>query len=187
MGNLFSSTEEQNNFSLSSDIQTNAESLRHEAHQLRLEAQEAAKQSQHEYQFGSRAQAKVLSTKKVNLYQQMNEKNRQAAALIFEQNNENRPKNFIDLHGLYVAEALTYLRQKLDQCRSEGILEVTVITGMGNNSPNNIAKIKPEVEKFARENRLKVTPHPGHLVLDLTIDKQDQSTSQSKSNECLIL
>ena len=183
MGNLFSSTEEQNNLTLSSGTQTNAESLRREAHQLRLEAQEAAKQSQHEYQFGSRAQAKVLSTKKAHLYHQMHDKNRQAAALIFEQNNQNRPKNFIDLHGLYVAEALRYLQQKLDQCRSEGIVQVTVITGMGNNSPNNIAKIKPEVEKFARENRLKVTPHPGHLLLDLALDKQDQS----KSNQCLIL
>lgn len=180
MGNLFSST-------VSSATQTSAESLRREAQQLRLEAQEVSKQSQHEYQFGSRAQAKVLSTKKSHLYQQMNDKNQQAAALIFEQNNQNRRKNSIDLHGLYVTEALTYLQQKLDQCRSEGVIQLTVITGMGNHSPNNIAKIKPEVEKFARENHLHITPHPGHLVLDLTINKPNPSTSDSSSNACFIM
>ena len=184
MGNLFSSSSQ---LDLQSNIETNAESLRHQANQLRLEAQALAKQSQQEYRFGCKSQAKVLSTRKANLYQQINEKNRQAAALIFNEYNHHRPKNVIDLHGLYVAEALKYLQDKVDQCRSEGIFEITVITGMGNNSPNNIAKIKPEVEKFAHDNQLKITSYAGHVVLNLAIDKQCQSTFEPKCEQCIIL
>ncbi|CAF4035520.1 unnamed protein product, partial [Rotaria sordida] len=32
------------------------------------------------------------------------------------------------------------------RCRSANLVQLTVITGMGNHSPNKIAKIKPEVE-----------------------------------------
>jgi DNA-nicking Smr family endonuclease len=195
MGNLFSSTEEVENSTLSnnpgvflqSGISDQAESLRNEASQLRLRAKVASKQSQSEYNFGSKAQAKVLSNRKNDLYRQMTEKNRQAAELIFEHFNQDRSSNVIDLHGLYVAEALRYLRNKLDECRAEKISQLTVITGFGNNSPNKIAKIKPEVENFARQNGLKATFHGGHIKIDLSTYNPQRTTNVQDSNECVIL
>jgi len=195
MGNLFSSTEEDDDSVLSnssgpflqSGIPTEAASLRNQARQLMLEARAASKQSQFEYRSGCKSQAKVLSIQKTTLYRQMEERNQQAAELIFEHFNQNRPNNIIDLHGLYVAEALKYLQDKLKECRSKNILQLTVITGMGNNSPDKMAKIKPEVEKFARENHFKITCHPGHIVVDLEKDDQYQTTNNQNTNECIIL
>jgi len=195
MGNLFSSTEEDDNSVLSnssrpfvqSGIPTEAASLRNQARQLMLEARAASKQSQFEYRSGFKSQAKVLSIQKTALYRQMDERNQQAAELIFEHFNRNRPNKIIDLHGLYVAEALKYLQDKLKECRSKNILQLTVITGMGNNSPNRIAKIKPEVEKFVRENRLKVTAYRGHLVVDLSTDDQYKTTNHQNTGQCIIL
>ena len=65
----------------------------------------------------------------------MREKNEQAANLIFKHFNDHRPSNVIDLHGLYVAEALKSLEGKLQACRAAKISQLTVITGMGNHSP----------------------------------------------------
>ena len=195
MGNLLSSIDE-DNYSISNSNTTSsspfsllnqAESLRREAHQLRSEAQRAAQQSQREYHSGSKAQAKVLSIEKADLYKRMNEKNRQAAELFIKHYNQNHPNNIIDLHGLYVAEALGYLQEKLIECRSKNIQQLTVITGMGNNSPNKIARIKPEVEKFARQNCLKITCYSGHVIVDLKTDNQSESIRHQNTNECIIL
>jgi DNA-nicking Smr family endonuclease len=195
MGNLFSSTDEVENSPLSnssgwlsqSGIPTGAALLRDEAHQLKLRAKEAAQQSQSEYCSGFKAEAKALSIKKANLYIQMNEKNQQAAELIFQHFNRNRSNNVIDLHGLYVAEALKYLKNKLDECREGKILQLTVITGIGNNSPNRIAKIKPEVEKFVHQNCLKVTSYGGHVIIDLSTYNQNKTTPSQNADECVIL
>jgi len=169
------------------DVLTKAESLRKKARQLQIKAKETSEQSQYEYHHGSKSKAKTLSIEKNDLYKQMHEKNCQAAALIFEHYNQNHPENVIDLHGLYVAEALEYLQKKLDDCRSKNISKLTVITGKGNNSPQNIAKIKPKVENFAQKNHLKVIPYDGHVVLELTTIYQYQTTGHQNNDGCIIL
>ena len=120
------------------------------------------------------------------LYQQANERNRQAAQLFFEHFNRDRAKDVIDLHGLYVAEALEYLQRKIDQCRSEKIQQVTVITGIGNNSPDNIAKIKPEVEKCAHQHGLKMIPCSGSVLLQLAVDEKNENPPSEKTHACAI-
>ncbi|CAF4743356.1 unnamed protein product, partial [Rotaria sp. Silwood2] len=140
-----------------------------------------SQQSQIEYYSGYKAEAKILSIQKTNLYRQMNEKNQQAAKLIIKHFNQNRPNNVIDLHGLYVEEALQYLQKQIDECRSNNISQLTVITGIGNNSQDKIARIKPKVENLARQNHLKMTPYGGHVVIDLT------ETNHQDTNGCIIL
>ncbi|CAF3233073.1 unnamed protein product [Rotaria sp. Silwood2] len=189
MGNTSSSTDEDNNStlpcssgsSLRPRILIEAESLRAEAQQLMFQAKAASEQSHIEYHSGYKSEAKILSIKKTNLYRQMNEKNQQAAKLIFKHFNQDRPNNVIDLHSLYVEEALQYLEKKLDECHSNNISQLTVITGIGNNSQDKIAKIKPKVENFARQNHLKMTPYGGHVVIDLT------ETNHQDTNGCIIL
>lgn len=189
MGNLLSSTSSTiPDSSIQSRILIEAQSLRQEAEQLRTEAKKVSEQSQYEYNSGSKSQAKALSTEKNALYKKMDEKNHRAAELIFEYHNQNRPRDVIDLHGLYVKEALKYVQNKLDECRSNNILQLTIITGMGNNSPNNIAKIKPEVQKYARENNLRITCYDGHILVDMTAGNQLTKTTNSQNkNECIIL
>lgn len=195
MGNLLSSTDEDDSFifisnsgsALRSSILTEAQSLRQEAFQLRSEAKRTSEQSQRAYHSGMKAQAKTLSIKKTDLYRQMEEKNRQAAELFFKHYNQNRPNNIIDLHGLYVSEALKYVEEKLDECRAKNISSLTIITGIGNNSPNRVAKIKPRVEKYARENALKITRYSGHIVVDLTERNRHETIGYQNTNECIIL
>ncbi|KAG8735966.1 hypothetical protein FRC10_009955 [Ceratobasidium sp. 414] len=56
------------------------------------------------------------------------------------------PPTRIDLHGLFVNEALVYTQGHIDRCRQDGVAETKIITGRGNNSKDGIAKIKPAVE-----------------------------------------
>ena len=163
------------------------ELLRREAHQLQVRAKETSEASQREYHCGSKPEAKRLSNMKNSLYDQMNEKKRQAAEIIFQYYNQHRPIDGIDLHGLYVVEALKYLQEKIDDCRSKNIKKLTVITGMGNNSPQNIAKIKPKVANFARKNDIKIDVYDGHVVLELVSSNQYQSSHHQNYNECIIL
>ncbi|UJR24544.1 hypothetical protein I4U23_005919 [Adineta vaga] len=186
MGNLFSIDEDNRSNSNESvtkspGIPIEATKLRNEARQLLLEAKIISKQSQDEYQYGCRAKAKDLSNKKISLYEQLNRKNEQAANIIFGYYNNNRAKNSIDLHGLYVDEALKYLQEKLDRCRLENISELTVITGMGNHSTNGIAILRPKIEEFVRKNALQTTFYSGHVIIDLS------SNIPRTTNECIIL
>ncbi|CAF0868015.1 unnamed protein product [Adineta steineri] len=119
---------------------------------------EASRHSQLEYQFGNKSQAKLLSINKNNLYIQMNEKNQQAAEFIFKHFNQN-----------------------------QNLSQLTIITGMGNNSPNKIPKIKPQVEEFVRRNNLKVTYYDGHIVVDISTNNGNKIINDRNSNECIIL
>ncbi|CAF4348663.1 unnamed protein product, partial [Adineta steineri] len=65
--------------------------------------------------------------------------------------------------------------------------QLTIIIGMGNNSPNKIPKIKPQVEDFVRRNNLKVTFYDGHIVIDLSINDGNKIINDRNSNECIIL
>jgi DNA-nicking Smr family endonuclease len=196
MGNVFTSSNNDgiktssssSESSLSqSDVLTKAESLREKANQLQSNAKQASKQSQWEYRFGSKSEAKILSNEKKALYKQMNERRRQAAALIFGHYNGDRPADVIDLHGLYVAEALEYLQRKIDDCRAKNILQLKAITGMGNHSPDKIAKIKPKVEEFALQNHLNMTSFDGYVILKLSENRQYQMPISQNNTECIIL
>ena len=197
MGNAFKSSKDGNISTLPSSCESpssqsdaaliEANSLRQKADQLQSQATQLSKQSQWEYQHGSKSEAKKLSDQKKALYNEINQKRRQATDLIFEHYNRNRPADVIDLHGLYVAEALEYLQRKIDECRIKNIQRLEVITGMGNHSTDNIAKIKPKVEEFARRNHLDITQYPGYVVLNLTQNKQSQlPTTHQNKGRCII-
>ena len=173
--------------SLQSDRLREAELLRNDARTLQDQAREVAKHSQMEYDLGRRSGAKALSLEKAALYSQMREKNEQAAHLIFKHFNDHRSSNVIDLHGLYVAEALNYLEGKVQACRAAKISQLTVITGVGNHSQDNIAKIKPEVERFARQNQLTMSSFGGHILIDLQADAEQTTASNQRQDTCTLL
>jgi DNA-nicking Smr family endonuclease len=144
-----------------------AEALRSEANSLIAKAKDVSERSQSEYHTGSRAKAKELSNEKSALYDQAKRKHTQAAHFFFEHYNADRPLDTIDLHGLHVKEALDYVEKRIDTCRSSNIAQLTVITGMGNNSAGGIAKLKPAVEKFIHDKQLNITIEDGHVLIDL--------------------
>jgi len=154
------------------DVLTKAKSLRRKTWQIHIEAREASEQSQYGYQHGSKSKADMLSIEKNYLYEQMQTENCLAAKLFFEHYNEGCLENVIDLYGLYVQEALKYLEKRLHDCRSKSMPRLTAITGKGNNSSQNIAKIKPAVENFALDIQLERDVYNGHIVLDLRTEDQ---------------
>ena len=123
----------------SGDTLRQAESFRIEASQLVSQAKTLSKQSPEEYNSGVRAQAKALSNEKARLYQQANERN-QLPRLWNGRSSGISPE------------------RERDQCRSEKIQQLTVITGIVNNASDSTAKVKPAVEKFAHQHGLKMIP-----------------------------
>lgn len=80
-----------------------------------------------------------------------------AAEAIFGHHNRDCPSNVIDLHGLYVSEAIERLKQRVAQCREENSLNLIVIVGKGKHSSGG-PKIKPAVVSYAMKSRLHFHP-----------------------------
>ncbi|CAE6344401.1 unnamed protein product [Rhizoctonia solani] len=101
---------------------------------------------------GQKSTAKTLSERGKHFGSQVERYNERAAKEIFLSLNatyysgtkESLEK--IDLHGLFVNEALVYTQNHLDMCRQAGVTQTSIITGRGNNSKDGVAKIKPAVE-----------------------------------------
>ncbi|CAE6476843.1 unnamed protein product [Rhizoctonia solani] len=101
---------------------------------------------------GQKSTAKTLSERGKHFGSQVERYNERAAKEIFLSLNatyytgtkESLEK--IDLHGLFVNEALVYTQNHLDLCRQAGVTQTSIITGRGNNSKDGVAKIKPAVE-----------------------------------------
>jgi len=137
-------------------------------------SQHAQKRSQHlsasqtAWNRGDKAKAKELSEMGKKEGQLMEAANRRAADAYFLGNNKGRPLGEIDLHGLYVEEALERLAERIQTCKSRGIAQLLVIVGRGSHSKDKVAKIKPAVEKLIREHRLQVavdSPNVGCLTI----------------------
>lgn len=106
--------------------------------------------------------------------QRMREANHRAAVQIFERVNATLlPNNVLDLHGLHVEEALEHLTDFIERkttefrqghCRPQ----LSIITGIGNHSQWGVARIRPAVLKYLKNNRYRFTePNPGLLLVSL--------------------
>jgi DNA-nicking Smr family endonuclease len=67
------------------------------------------------------------------------------------ENNKKQPNGTIDLHGLYVKEALDEVEKAISNGQRVGLDELRIITGKGNHSANKQAKIKPAVAEMMRK------------------------------------
>lgn len=121
-----------------------------EAQKLRDKAGEEAKlrgscfdQSKKEFESGDKAKAKQLSEEGKKHGVQMEQYNKQAADAFFAAHNQGRDDYTIDLHGLYVEEALERLNKRIDKIGKKGTL--VIIWGAGNHSEGGVRKIKPAV------------------------------------------
>lgn len=110
--------------------------------------------SQAAWASGDKAKAKSESDKGKEEGNQVEQQNRLAAQAYFNDNNKNKNKNEIDLHGLYVEEAIDYLTKRLDSMRGNSEESLIVIVGRGNHSTDGV-KIRPAVEKLIRQRNFK--------------------------------
>ncbi|GAA6049287.1 hypothetical protein JCM3770_005923 [Rhodotorula araucariae] len=123
--------------------------------------------------------------------------NDDAAAWIFAENNSTQPQGSIDLHGLYVQEAIEYTEKAIADARNKGMPELRVIVGKGNHSPSHVAKIKPAIAQLMERERLTANLDPqngGVLVVQLQGQGGGKQGGQflrelerSSQNDCVVM
>ncbi|KAG0299729.1 hypothetical protein BGZ98_009809 [Dissophora globulifera] len=144
-------------------------------------------QSQAAYKSRNGAQAKELSMKAKAHWSKMNEYNELAKNAAFEANNKSHPRDLMDLHDLYVSEAIELVTKRLEEFVKNEDTKLTIIVGQGNNSKDGVAKIKPAVAKLVKEFQVKVTldkPNKGCILVEaLSEEARAKGThSRTKSN-----
>jgi DNA-nicking Smr family endonuclease len=126
-------------------------------------------QSTQAFESGDKARAKELSDKGKIAGQKMEESNKQAAEVILKFRNDGHPETYLDLHGLYLEEAMTAFQdrlQKLQNLNEDLVFEV--IPGAGNHSKNK-AIIKPKVIEEIQKRKLNFEEkNAGSLLVHLT-------------------
>lgn len=125
-----------------------------EGNKLRSEAQFYAEErnkflseSKKEYENGNKSKAKELSNQGKEAGLKIEELNKQACQVILNYRNNGHDENYLDLHGLYLEEALNAFKERLNLLQMKNLTNeiiFEVIPGAGNHSKNK-AVIKPKV------------------------------------------
>ncbi|KAF8502090.1 hypothetical protein F5888DRAFT_1669163 [Russula emetica] len=127
------------------------EDLREKARRMKREMQEAlnlAKQARKRRDF--RAEAKHKQAARVRECT-MERLNKEAATTIFNQKNKGLPNGTVDLHGLFVNEALEHAKQEFQSVVFRSNKVVRFIVGKGKHTKDGQLKIRPAVEKLCKE------------------------------------
>ena len=132
--------------------------LRNEANEWAIRRSRLLEESQTAYLMGDKGYARRLADEAREAGQQMAALNVRARDAIFEHRNGGKDETFLDLHGLYVQEALYYLGETLRELTARGRLRrgrgsdgefespvLECVTGAGHHSPLGISRIKAAV------------------------------------------
>ncbi|PBK79073.1 DUF1771-domain-containing protein, partial [Armillaria gallica] len=111
-------------------------------------------ESREAFSRGDRAAAKDLSNQGKNHKQKMEQLHKEASDLIYHENNRDREPGEIDLHGLYVKEAITYTDAALEEAKLRGDSEIRLIVGTGLHSERGEAKLGPAIMGLMRKYKL---------------------------------
>lgn len=107
---------------------------------------ECYEKSQQEFKTGDKAKAKELSEEGKKHDELMKQYNKEAADAFFAAHNQGRDNMTIDLHGLYVEEAMERLKARIETIGRKGTF--VIIWGAGNHSEGGVRKIKPAVVDY---------------------------------------
>lgn len=80
---------------------------------------------------GDATTVKQLTDKSITYQQLIDAAKEKAADTIFEENNRDFPTMKIDLHGLYVREAILKLSERIDKATRKNVEELNVVVGRG--------------------------------------------------------
>ncbi|KZT10608.1 Smr-domain-containing protein [Laetiporus sulphureus 93-53] len=100
------------------------------------------------------ARAKELSIEGKAHQREMERLNAQASEWIFNENNKDREPGEVDLHGLFVKEALTFTERAINDARRRGTNKIHLIVGKGLHSSNGVAKLKPAIGELMQKQGL---------------------------------
>lgn len=142
---------------------------RAEARECALDRNKYFRLSQLAYKNGDGKKANEYSIKGKECQMRMEEANDSAAHVVFAKNNDHRNVNEIDLHGLFVSEAIAKLSDRVAYAVRNNIDKLTVIVGQGHNSEYG-PKLKPAVVEFASASGIPLKlsfSNPGRIKLDL--------------------
>ncbi|KAL1714236.1 hypothetical protein EV715DRAFT_209969 [Schizophyllum commune] len=117
------------------------------------------------YTSGNGARAKELSNEGKAHQRQMEEFNKKAADWIF----DSKPGE-VDLHGLYVKEAVERTEIAIEDAKRRGDREIHLIVGKGLHSNGKAAKIKPAIEQLMAKHNLAADLDPdnaGVLIVQI--------------------
>ncbi|KAK0195300.1 cytoplasmic protein [Armillaria mellea] len=126
-------------------------------------------ESHEAYNRGDGARAKELSNQGKKHQQKMEQLNKEASDWIFVENNRDSKPGEIDLHGLYVKEAIARTDIALEEAKRRGENEIRLIVGKGLHSKGGAAKIRPAIEELMRKHQLVAELDPsnsGVLVVE---------------------
>ncbi|KAF8131691.1 hypothetical protein EV363DRAFT_1103514, partial [Boletus edulis] len=101
------------------------------------------RQSKEAYKRGDYARAKALSDEQKRHERKRETLHAEASATIFKENNRGRDACEVDLHGLFVKEAIAYAEKAVTGARQSGYPEIRLIVGQGNHSEKGIPRLKP--------------------------------------------
>ncbi|KAH9839423.1 uncharacterized protein C8Q71DRAFT_511354 [Rhodofomes roseus] len=146
------------------------QSLRARAKEEGSKMAQCYEESHTAYASGDGARAKELSNEGKAHKAQMERLNAQASEWIFSKNNEDSAPGEVDLHGLYVKEAITYSERAIQDARGRGNAKVNLIVGKGLHSPHGVAKLKPAIGELMQRQGLVAELDPdnaGVLIVNL--------------------
>lgn len=121
------------------------------------------------YNRGDHAAAKQFSNQGKLHQSNMEKLNKEASDWIYEQNNLDSQPDEIDLHGLYVKEAIARTEQAVEDAKRRGQTEIKLIVGKGLHSTSG-AKIRPAIEDLMKKYQLDAEIDPdntGVLIVRL--------------------
>lgn len=127
----------------------------------------AFQESHEAYARGDGAGAKELSNQGKDHQRKMEQLNKQASDWIFVENNKDSNPGEIDLHGLYVKEAIAHTDDAIEQAKRKGDSEIHLIVGKGLHSQGGVAKIKPAIESLMQKHQLvaELDPHNAGVLI----------------------
>jgi len=96
-----------------------------------------------------------------------------ASVQIFQERNPDPNSDEIDLHGLFVAEAIAVVEDAIYSAMCRGVTQMRFIVGKGLHSQGGVAKIKPAIEALMQKHRLSAELDPHNSgVLIVKIDSE---------------
>ncbi|KAB5595180.1 Alpha-1,2-mannosyltransferase [Ceratobasidium theobromae] len=116
------------------------------------------------------AKAKELSNEGKKHKAEMERLDKEASDWIFEQVNMDSAPNELDLHGLYVKEAIARTEAAVQAAQNRGDEEIHIIVGKGLHSQGHVAKLKPAIEDLMVKYQLNARIDPrneGILIVQL--------------------
>ncbi|CAE6479872.1 unnamed protein product [Rhizoctonia solani] len=126
--------------------------------------------SQEAYKSGDGAKAKELSNEGKRHKVEMERLNKEASDWIFQQVNLDSAPDELDLHGLYVKEAIERTEAAVQAAQGRGDEQIRIIVGKGLHSQGHVAKLKPAIEELMVKYQLNAHVDPdnaGVLIVQL--------------------